>query len=70
MNDEEKKKKIEQEGHDADADVGDLDALEPAAGAAENAGPSEGEEFPEDDDGIARENITPDAPPSPEGDRS
>jgi len=69
MNDEQKKKLIEEEGVDANEDNGDLDALEPTTGAAENNGPSEGEGFPELDDGIERENTTPDAPQSPYGDR-
>jgi len=68
MNDEQTKKHIEEEGHEANADMGELDTLEPATGAAENEGFSEGEDMVDDIDGIARENTTPDAPEA-EGDR-
>lgn len=55
MSNDELKKKIEEQGHNAEVDEGELDALEPATGAEENEGPSV-EELPEDTDGVAEEN--------------
>jgi hypothetical protein len=60
-NNDELKKKIEEEGTEANPDNGELDALEPASGAEENGGPSE-EELPEETDHVAEENEFPSEP--------
>lgn len=67
MNDDDKKKLIEEEGHDASEEMGELDALEPATPSGENEDASE-TDLPENTDGIAEENEFSSGPEA-EGDR-